>query len=199
MTVAELKDYLKMRGVTTSGHLKPALLEIALAVEKMMMPIDPNHEYGNEVGTNNQKYIIHDMVIEQPLSYPVVKDFTDAPAFGLYDIFNCLIYSIAEWQRQRTWGIRACIFTSAKCDQQWKTKQMTERNFTAILRAYKLLTSTACPYPNFSSFGSFLCIWKAIKRHYSSISLFQTVWISCVAFTSTPSTSLHHLKCYIIY
>ena len=96
MTVAELKDYLKMRGVTTSGHLKPALLEIALAVEKMMMPIDPNHEYGNQVGKNNQKYIIHDMVIEQPLSYPVVKDFTDAPAFGLYDTFNYLIYSIAE-------------------------------------------------------------------------------------------------------
>ena len=63
MTVAELRDYLKMRGITTSGHLKPALLEIALAVEKMMMSVDPNHEYGNEVGKNNQKYIIHDMVI----------------------------------------------------------------------------------------------------------------------------------------
>ena len=93
----EIKSVSNMtvRGVTTSGHLKPALLEIALAVEKMMMPIDPNHEYGNEVGKNNKKYIIHDMVIEQPLSYPVVKDFTDAPAFGLYDIFNYLIYSIA--------------------------------------------------------------------------------------------------------
>ena len=67
MTVAKLKDYLKICGVTTSGYLKPALLEIALAVEKMMMPINPNHKYGN-VGKNNQKYIIHDMVIEQPLS-----------------------------------------------------------------------------------------------------------------------------------
>ena len=55
MTVAELKDYLKMRGVTTSEHLKLALLEIALAVEKMMMPIDPNHEYGNEVGKKQSK------------------------------------------------------------------------------------------------------------------------------------------------
>ena len=99
MTVAELKDYSKMRGVTTSGHLKPALLEIALAVEKMMMLIDPNHEYGNEVGKNNQKYIIHDMVIEQPLSYPVVKDFTDAPAFGLYDIFIC-VYTFVYQLRQ---------------------------------------------------------------------------------------------------
>ena len=40
MTVAELKDYLKMRGVTTSGHLKPALLEIALAVEIQIMNME---------------------------------------------------------------------------------------------------------------------------------------------------------------
>ena len=70
-----------------------------------------------------------------------------------------------------------------------KGKTDDGRNFIDILRAYKLLTWTACPYPNFSSFGSFFCVWKAIKRHYSSIGLFQTVWISCVAFTSTPSTS----------
>ena len=34
MTVAERKEYLKMRGVTASGYLKPALLQIAQAVEK---------------------------------------------------------------------------------------------------------------------------------------------------------------------
>ena len=41
MTVAELKKYLQMRGVTVNGYLnlnlKPALLEIAQAVEKMTL------------------------------------------------------------------------------------------------------------------------------------------------------------------
>jgi hypothetical protein len=40
MTVAELKEYLKVCGVTENGYLKPALLQIAQAVEKMMLPID---------------------------------------------------------------------------------------------------------------------------------------------------------------
>ena len=56
-----------------------------------MLAIDPNHEYGNAENAR-EKYIIHDMVIEQPLLYDVVNDFTD-----LYDIFNYLIYSSAEY------------------------------------------------------------------------------------------------------
>ena len=99
MTVAELKEYLRMRGVTVNGYLKPALLEIAQAVEKMMLPIDPNHEYGN-ADNSKKKYVIHDMVIEHPLSYAVVNDFTDSPPFGLYDIFNYLIYNIADYDKQ---------------------------------------------------------------------------------------------------
>ena len=74
MTVAELKQYLQMRGVQVNGHLKPNLFEIAQAVEKLMLPIDPNHEYGNAENAG-EKYIIHDMVIEQPLTllYDVVR------------------------------------------------------------------------------------------------------------------------------
>jgi hypothetical protein len=45
MTVTELKQYLQMRGVTVNGYLKPNLIEIAQAVEKMILPIDPNIEY----------------------------------------------------------------------------------------------------------------------------------------------------------
>jgi hypothetical protein len=47
MTVAELKQYLQMPVVSVNGYLKPSLFDIARAVEKMMLPIDPNHEYGN--------------------------------------------------------------------------------------------------------------------------------------------------------
>ena len=41
MTVPELKKYLQMRGVTVNGYLKPGLLGIAQAVEKMMLPVEP--------------------------------------------------------------------------------------------------------------------------------------------------------------
>ena len=69
MIVAELKEYLRMRGVTVNGYLKPALLEIAQAVEKMMLPIEANHEYGN-ADNSKKKYVIHDMVIEHHCHMP---------------------------------------------------------------------------------------------------------------------------------
>ncbi len=98
MTVAELKKYLQMRGVTVNGYLKPALLEIAQAVEKMMLPVEPTNEYSNQ--GSEDTFIYNDIVIRQPLSYNVVNDFTDSPPFGLYDIFNYLIYYSTDYDKQ---------------------------------------------------------------------------------------------------
>ena len=44
MNVAELKTYLQERGVSVSGYLKTSLVEIASAVERMVLPVDPNFE-----------------------------------------------------------------------------------------------------------------------------------------------------------
>ena len=44
MNVAGLKKYLQKRGVTVHGYLKPALIAIDTAVNKMMLSIDPNFE-----------------------------------------------------------------------------------------------------------------------------------------------------------
>ena len=57
MTVAELKKYLQMHCVTVNGYLKPALLEIAQAVEKMMLPVEPTNEYSNE-GSSEDTYLL---------------------------------------------------------------------------------------------------------------------------------------------
>jgi ABC-type uncharacterized transport system substrate-binding protein len=40
INVASLKNYLQERGITVNGYLKPALVEITFAVQKMMLPID---------------------------------------------------------------------------------------------------------------------------------------------------------------
>ena len=39
MSVSDLKTYLHERGVSVNGCLEPALIEIANAVEKMMLPV----------------------------------------------------------------------------------------------------------------------------------------------------------------
>ena len=44
MNVAELQIYLQDRGVSVSRYLKPSLVEIASAVERMVSPVDPNFE-----------------------------------------------------------------------------------------------------------------------------------------------------------
>ena len=84
MNVAELKKYLQDRGVSVSGYLKPSLVEIASAVERMVLPLDPNFEkdQANDGGT----LIINDMVIPNPLSLKTMN-FNSLPPFGL-NIFN---------------------------------------------------------------------------------------------------------------
>jgi len=54
-----------------STYLKPLLVEIASAVERMLLPFDPNFEKDqtNDGGT----LIIHDMVIPNPFSLKTVN------------------------------------------------------------------------------------------------------------------------------
>ena len=64
MNVADLKKYLLERGVSVSGYLKTSLVEIAAAVQRMVLPVDPNFEKDQ---TNDEEHlIIHDMVIPNP-------------------------------------------------------------------------------------------------------------------------------------
>ena len=62
MTVAELKKYLQIRCVTVNGYLKLALLEIAQAVGKMMLPAcRTDNECSNE-GSSEDTFIIDSLV-----------------------------------------------------------------------------------------------------------------------------------------
>ena len=98
MNVAELKNYLQDRGVSVSGYLKPSLVEIASAVERMVLPVDPNFEKDqtNASGT----VIIYDMLIPDPFSLKTVNNFNSSPPFGLFDIFNHLIYHSTDYDKQ---------------------------------------------------------------------------------------------------
>ena len=100
MTVAAIKKYLQERGVSVNGYLKSGLVEIAVAVEKMMSPLDPNFETASNSDTWKQRLYIHEVQIDDPFSMTMKNDFTDSPPFGLYDIFNHLIYHATEYDKQ---------------------------------------------------------------------------------------------------
>ena len=101
MNVAGLKKYLRERGITSNGFLKPALVTIASAVEKMMLPIDPNFECDDPEKNLNKRLIIHDVPVQDPFTLTTENKFNDSPPFGLFDIFNNLIYHSCDHDKQR--------------------------------------------------------------------------------------------------
>ena len=98
MNVPELKKYLQDRGISVSGYLKPSLVEIASAVKRMVLPIDPNFDKDktNDGGT----LIIHDMVIPDPFSLTTMNNFNSSPPFRLFNIFNHLMYHSTDYDKQ---------------------------------------------------------------------------------------------------
>ena len=61
MSVAELKIILKKRGTSASGYLKTSLVKITSAVEKMVLPVDPKFEKGDDPALD--ELIIHDLLL----------------------------------------------------------------------------------------------------------------------------------------
>ena len=98
MNVAELKKYLQEHGVSVSEYLKSSLVQIASAVEKMVLQMDPNFEKDQTNDADN--LIIHDMQIPNPFSLKTVNNFNSSPPFGLYDIFNHLVYYSTDYDKQ---------------------------------------------------------------------------------------------------
>ena len=86
MSVSDVKTYIRERGVSVNGYLKPALTEIAKAVQKMMLPIVTEFKNGND-NEDMHNFIIHDMEIRDTFSAScsLVNNFVDSPPFGLYD------------------------------------------------------------------------------------------------------------------
>ena len=70
---------------------------MAKSVEKMLIPV---LDYAKSKEEN--KLIIYGVEIEDPLSSAneYVNDFNASPPFGLFDIFNHLIYSSTEHDKQ---------------------------------------------------------------------------------------------------
>ena len=99
-----LKKYLQERGVSVRGYLKTSLAEIASAVERMVLAVDPNFE--KDQTNDADKLTIHDKLIPNPFSLKTLNNFNLSPPFGLYDILNYLILYL---HRLRQTGTRSLL------------------------------------------------------------------------------------------
>ena len=73
-------------------------MAIASAVERMVLPVDPNFE---KVQTNDaENLIIHDWLIPNPFSLKTVNNFNSSPPFGLFDLIPPLHWLRLAWARR---------------------------------------------------------------------------------------------------
>ena len=101
MRVKELKDYIQQRGVPVSTYKKPDLVLLAQSLHQMNASVDPDYR---------EDCIEH--CLDEHLTLPAGKrvpdpfkmsnvssDFSSLPTFGLMDIFNHLIMSKTEYDK----------------------------------------------------------------------------------------------------
>ena len=101
MTVTQIGSFLIQRGVSVNGYNKPALVEIAFAVQKMGLPCIQEMHTSTSGVQNEEQLFINEMQIGDPFKMDkFVNNFIDSPPFGLYDIFNYLIYHSTAYDKQ---------------------------------------------------------------------------------------------------
>lgn len=100
MKLIDLKKHLRNRGVSVNSHLKPGLVAIACAVEEMKLPLIHRINKEEEQLNVNRHLFIHGIQLTDPFKANAVNDFKNSPPFGLFDIFNHLIYHSCEYDKQ---------------------------------------------------------------------------------------------------
>ena len=102
MNSKEIKEFVSARGVQISKYNKTQLITLANALHSMDLPVDPDFENDSQ-----------DICLYKRLTLPAGKkmpdlfeikdlsnDFSKVPSFGLVDIFNDLILSKADYDKQ---------------------------------------------------------------------------------------------------
>ena len=92
MSLSDLKQYLKARGVSVTRYLKPALVAMAKSAEKKLIPVLDCAKSKEE-----NKLIIHGVEIEDPLSsgHEYVNVLTHRRHL-VFSIFSTISYTILQ-------------------------------------------------------------------------------------------------------
>lgn len=106
--VPDLQKYLRSRGVSVTGYNKPILKEIAIAVQKLELPEDPDFLRDSVQDCVIKKLILAGLQNHKPLEHPgYTSDFTNIPQFGLIDIFNYLIFNRSDYDGKKLKGYKS--------------------------------------------------------------------------------------------
>jgi hypothetical protein len=103
-TVDMIKKYLLDKGVTTTGYKKELLIILAQCVEGCRLPSDPDHARIDTKAILNKKLVELSCDCGNPFSLEdslFSTDLSESPDFGLYDIFNYLLYSRTDYDRKK--------------------------------------------------------------------------------------------------
>ena len=101
-TVRKLKDFVGQRGVPTSNCKKSELIELAKAAEDVKLPVDPDFENDSLKACLEERLTLPagKQVPDPFVMTHLSKDMSCLPSFGLLDIFNHLIVSKTEYDKE---------------------------------------------------------------------------------------------------
>ena len=102
MNVKQLKTYLQETGVPASSYNKAQLIILAKAVFEMDLPVDPNFE-NNDLTPHLERRTTLPNGTKVPDPFQMTEltnDLSSLPPFGLLDIFNHLIMSRADYDKE---------------------------------------------------------------------------------------------------
>ena len=106
--VPDLQKYLRNRGVTVTGYNKSLLKELAVAVQVLQLPEDPDLLQESIQDCVSKKLARVGLPGCKPFELDgFTKDFSDIPDFGLIDIFNYLIFSHSEYDEKKLKGYKS--------------------------------------------------------------------------------------------
>ena len=106
--VPDLQRYLRNHGETLSGYNKNILKELAIAVERLQLPEDPDYLKDSVHGCVAKKLFRVGLSDCNPLEIEgYTNNFADIPEFGLIDIFNYMIFSKADFDCRKLKGYKS--------------------------------------------------------------------------------------------
>ena len=102
MNLKEIEEFVSARGVKISKYNKTQLITLANALHSMDLPVDPDFENDSlDVSLDKRLTLPAGKKIPDPLEMKdLSNDFSKVPPFGLMDIFNHLILSKADYDKQ---------------------------------------------------------------------------------------------------
>ena len=101
-TVKTLKNFLDQRGIPTTGYKKTVLIQLAKIAEETNLPVDPDFANDSFKACLEERLTVPaSKQIPDPFKMThLSKDMSSLPLFGLLDIFNHLIASKAEYDKE---------------------------------------------------------------------------------------------------